>query len=78
MALTSIEFDYESLEGDIITVFGSTDGTKTDFKAIDVLTQKRISKSKLTSLDINNINDLIKEMSEPEITHESDYYSRYD
>lgn len=72
-----IEFDYETLDGQILTIYGETDNNRVFFKAYDE-NNKQVKRTILKPFDIENIEDLIYNMSEPEIEYESDFYDRYD
>jgi hypothetical protein len=72
-----IEFDYETVDGQIVLIEGKTDFKTAEFKVFDK-DYNPIKKSKLTQHDLNVIQDLIFENTEPEINYESDFYNRYD
>lgn len=72
-----VEFDYETVDGQIVLIEGKTDFKTVEFKVFD-FDYYPIKKSKLAKHDINNISDLILDTAEPEICYESDFYDRYD
>ena len=57
-----IEFDFDSFEGKTLTIHGQSDNGKVYFKAF--CGPKRISKGMLTSIDILNIEEFIRENAE--------------
>ncbi len=60
-----IEFDYETLKGEILTISGKTDGTNVKF--IAYLNGDITSRSFLTTIDIRNIEEFIVENAEVEL-----------
>lgn len=60
-----IEFDYETLKGQTLTISGKTDGTNVRF--IAYLNNQVAMKSILTTIDIRNIEEFIVENAEIEL-----------
>lgn len=72
-----IEFDFETVEGRVVIIKGEKNGSRVSFKLSDTDGQP-LKKNILTGLDVQNIEDLIVEYSEPETEYVSDFYNRYD
>jgi len=69
-----LEFDYDSIDGRIFTIESETDGHNIYFKCYEG--SNKISKGLLSKIDIDNIEDFIRQHSEPEIEFESDFFER--
>lgn len=63
-----VEFDYETFDGKVLLIQGELDGIYVSFKAFE--NDKQIKRSQLKPFDVNNIEELIVLMAEPE----TDYY----
>lgn len=72
-----IEFDYETIDGQILDIKGEVIKDDVKFQAFDKKGNV-INKKTLSTLDLDNIYDLIHAHAEDEIEFESDFYDRYD
>lgn len=57
-----IEFDFDTIEGETLTIHGQNDNGKVYFKAFSG--PKRIAKSSLSTLDLAHIEEFIRENAE--------------
>jgi hypothetical protein len=62
-----IEFDYETLKGQTLTISGKTDGTNVKF--IAYLNGDITSRSFLTTIDVRNIEEFIVENAQIELNY---------
>lgn len=69
-----LDFDYDTIEGETLNIKAQVDGPQLYFKAFKGT--KRITKGSLTTLDLKNIEEFIKENVQDEIEFESDLYER--
>lgn len=61
-----VEFEYETIKGEVLQIQGKTDGDKVKFIAYNV-DHFPVHKSKLTTIDIRNIEESILEYAEDEL-----------
>lgn len=72
--MSHIEFNYDTIDGQTLIVKAQIDCNKIYFKAWDGT--KRATKGSLTTLDIRNIEEFVRENSEEDVETESDFYER--
>lgn len=69
-----LEFDYDAVDGRILTIESEYNGHEIYFKCYEGT--NKISKGLLSQTDVENIEDFIRQHSEPEIYNEGEFYER--